>query len=340
MLEMLDVQPGDRILEIGAGTGYNAALLATLTGPGGRVTTVDLDEDIVAEARSRLRGTGFDQVRTVTGDGMAGFVQDSPFDKAIATVGVWDLPPTWWEQLAPGGRLVVPLRIRGFSRAVAFDRGLGSWGQGGFWRGGEMFECGFMPLRGPDAIPERNLTLRDRDGTALVTLRIDDGHPADLSEFTDALTHPFPAVWTGVIVPQAQSFEHLDFWLCDLPMCRVLLHGRQARAKGLPEPAYTYGSMGLFAESSFAYLIRRPADGNDQATGRPNTEIGIAAFGPRAAGVAERFTERVRAWQRDLPSVAALRLDAHPAGMSTVGAALMVIDKRHIQLRVHTTPAS
>jgi protein-L-isoaspartate(D-aspartate) O-methyltransferase len=339
MLEMLDVQPGERILEIGAGTGYNAALLATLTGSGGTVTTVDLDEDIVADARAHLHETGFGRIRAVAGDGTAGHAQDAPFEKAIATVGVWDLPPAWWEQLVPGGRLVVPLRIKGFTRVVAFGRGAGTWGDGGFWRGGEMFECGFMPLRGPGAVPERGISLRDSDGETVVTLRVDDGHPAVPAAFSEALAHPCPVVWTGAVVPLAE-FAHLDFWLCVLPMCRVLIHGRAARARGLPEPAYNYGSMGLFDEGSFAYLTRRPGDTTDPATGLPTIELGIAAYGRRAPAIADRFAERVRAWHHDVASLAGLRLDAHPSGAPGAELADMVIDKRHVQLRIHTIPST
>src|SRR3984893_11957908 len=68
MLEQLDVRPGQRVLEIGAGTGYNAALLAHLVGPTGRVVTVDIDDDIVAAARQHLDAAGCERVQVVCGD--------------------------------------------------------------------------------------------------------------------------------------------------------------------------------------------------------------------------------------------------------------------------------
>ncbi|MDQ7828157.1 MAG: DUF309 domain-containing protein [Armatimonadota bacterium] len=107
MLEQLDVRPGHRVLEIGAGTGYNAALLAALAGPTGRVTTVDLDEDIVQEARAHLADAGF-AAQVVCRDGWLGVEEDAPFDRIVATVGVWDLSPHWVEQLREGGVLVIP----------------------------------------------------------------------------------------------------------------------------------------------------------------------------------------------------------------------------------------
>jgi protein-L-isoaspartate(D-aspartate) O-methyltransferase len=111
MLGQLDPQPGDRVLEIGAGTGYNAALLAELVSDTGSVTTVDIHPDVTDHARHALAETGYDRVRVVTGDGALGEPDHAPYDKIIVTVGPWDLPPAWFDQLAPGGTLVVPLHF-------------------------------------------------------------------------------------------------------------------------------------------------------------------------------------------------------------------------------------
>jgi protein-L-isoaspartate(D-aspartate) O-methyltransferase len=85
MLEQLSVQPGDTILEIGAGTGYNAALLATLTGPSGHVTTVDVDDDLVTGARQHLASAGITNADAVLGDGALGYPPTAPYDRIIAT---------------------------------------------------------------------------------------------------------------------------------------------------------------------------------------------------------------------------------------------------------------
>src|SRR4051794_20264637 len=141
MLEQLDVQPGMRILEIGAGTGYNAALLAHLTGPSGRVVTIDIDTDVVDAARAAL-ATGYPQVEGLRGDGADGHAP-GPYDRIIVPAGAWDLPPAWWQQLAPSGRLVVPLRIiSGTSRAIAFDRH-----DDGHLVSRSMTTCGFLAMR-------------------------------------------------------------------------------------------------------------------------------------------------------------------------------------------------
>src|SRR5689334_12849024 len=99
MLEQLALEPGLRVLEIGAGTGYNAALMAHIVGEMGQVVTVDIDEDLVEDAREHLRATGFEQVQVVCADGGYGYPELAPFDRIILTVGAPDITPAWWAQL-------------------------------------------------------------------------------------------------------------------------------------------------------------------------------------------------------------------------------------------------
>ena len=146
MLEQLQVAPGMRILEIGAGTGYNAALLAYLAGAEGHVTTVDVDADLVARASGALANAGFPDVYVAQADGALGYPGGAPYDRVIATVGAWDLPLAWLDQLAPDGRLVVPLRLRGsVTRSIAFERDKSADDR---WRSVASEMCSFMPLRG------------------------------------------------------------------------------------------------------------------------------------------------------------------------------------------------
>ncbi|MBI3975327.1 MAG: methyltransferase domain-containing protein [Armatimonadetes bacterium] len=154
MIEQLDVQSGQRVLEIGAGTGYNAALLAYLVGLEGRVATVEIDADVADEARDHLRQAGFPQVRVVTDDGWFGSPEDGPFDRIEATVGVWDLSPRWVEQLHAGGVLVAPLWLRsGLQAAVALRK------ENSHLRSESVEPCGFMRLRGPGKGPEEYVTV-------------------------------------------------------------------------------------------------------------------------------------------------------------------------------------
>jgi protein-L-isoaspartate(D-aspartate) O-methyltransferase len=124
MLAQLDVRPGQPVLEIGSG-GYQAALLRELTGPGGSVTTLDIDPDVIGRARACLDRAGYGDVRTLCADGEFGAPEYGPFDKIIVAVQAWDIPPAWTEQLAPDGRLVTPLQTRGVSRSWALDREAG-----------------------------------------------------------------------------------------------------------------------------------------------------------------------------------------------------------------------
>lgn len=113
MLEAFDAQVGMRVLEIGAGSGYNAALLTHLVGEGGHVVTVDLEDFLVEKARRQLAAAGFGQVEVVQGDGALGYPPGAPFDRIVATVGLLEVPPAWPEQLAPGGKIVTPLYLGG-----------------------------------------------------------------------------------------------------------------------------------------------------------------------------------------------------------------------------------
>ncbi|MFE2869183.1 methyltransferase domain-containing protein [Embleya sp. NPDC059259] len=154
MLEQLAVRPGMRVLEIGTGSGYNAALLARLTGPEGEVVSVEVSAELAVAAARRLARLGT-RVDVRTGDGWVGVADRAPFDRIEATVGVPDLPPAWVEQLAPDGVLVAPMWLRpGLELAVAWRRGTG-----GMLVSTSVARCGFLQLRGPHAGPGRTHAL-------------------------------------------------------------------------------------------------------------------------------------------------------------------------------------
>lgn len=107
MLGLLGAEPGMSVLEIGTGTGYNAAILCHRLGDG-QVTSIDLDPGLVDEARARLAAIGY-RPDLRSGDGTAGVPDRAPFDRIVVTCAVDDFPPAWIAQLADGGRLVAPL---------------------------------------------------------------------------------------------------------------------------------------------------------------------------------------------------------------------------------------
>ncbi|MGQ0779118.1 MAG: methyltransferase domain-containing protein [Pseudonocardiales bacterium] len=110
MLNVLDVQPDHRMLEIGTGTGYNAALVAEQVGDH-RVSTIEVDPVLASQAHARLGEAGY-QPAVICGDGAAGHPPSAPFDRvlATATVRLGELPYPWVDQTTPGGRIVVPMR--------------------------------------------------------------------------------------------------------------------------------------------------------------------------------------------------------------------------------------
>jgi protein-L-isoaspartate(D-aspartate) O-methyltransferase len=118
MLEQAGIEPGHRVLEIGSG-GYNAALLSELAGESGEVTTIDIDPEVTERASVTLRAAGYDKVRVARTDGVEGWDAGAPYDRIVVTVTAGDIAPAWIDQLAPGGRIVVPLRIRGQTRSLA-----------------------------------------------------------------------------------------------------------------------------------------------------------------------------------------------------------------------------
>jgi len=107
MLAHCAAQPGQRVLEIGTGTGYNAALLAHRLGAG-NVVTIEIDSDLAQTARSALKAAGYDAVTVVSGDGAQGYPPAAPFDRVLSTAAVQQVPYSWVDQTRPGGLLITP----------------------------------------------------------------------------------------------------------------------------------------------------------------------------------------------------------------------------------------
>ncbi|MES4906434.1 MULTISPECIES: methyltransferase domain-containing protein [unclassified Streptomyces] len=143
MLEALEVRDGDSVLEIGTGTGYNAALLAHRLGED-RVTTVDIDPDLTDTARDHLAAAGYHPA-VVTGDGALGCPSRAPFDRIIATCAVTRLPPAWLGQCRSGALILAPLATGLIALRVADTR----HGEGRFL----TTPAYFVPLRGSEPPP-------------------------------------------------------------------------------------------------------------------------------------------------------------------------------------------
>ena len=310
MLEQLRPNPGDRVLEIGAGTGYHAALLRELVGPGGQVTTIDID----AQARTRLAAAGYPDVHVLAGDGALGVASRTPYDRIIVTAGAWDLPPAWWQQLADPGRIVVPLRWRGLTRTTAFEP------RDGTLTSLSMTMCGFIPMQGGDG--EHRLDLHED-----VTIYYDEDQPID-DRLRGVLDRPRHESWSGVTVGGNEPFDGV--WLrlstTEPGTCRIVMQPTAINS-GRATPAIPKLNPALAERDSLAYFtFRRIPDTNGLS------ELGAIGHGPDGQLLSDRITKHIHAWNQHRSATPTLV--AFPAGTPDrqLPAAASVINKRHTRL--------
>ena len=232
MLEQLALQPGQRVLEIGTGSGFNAALIASVVGPGGKVVTTDIQPDLVEHARERLDIAGYDWVQTVIGDGGYGYLEGAPYDRIILTVASDVITPPWREQLAPGGILVLPFGIVGPQNSVAFEK-----------RGEELVSvdikhCGFMPLQGAFALTQPLRTQLGPDPRLCLISEPGKELPVGADTIATWLSQEGQDWATGVTLARNELESGFSTWMG--------LHESQARQQpGLPA---TLAAMGDLAE--------------------------------------------------------------------------------------------
>ncbi len=320
MLEQLELQPGHKVLEIGAGTGYNAAIMAHIVGEAGQVTTIDLDDDIVQAARSHLTTAGFEQVRVVCGDGVAGYAANAPYDRIILTVGGWDISPHWLDQLAPGGRLLLPLSLNGPQLSVAFER------RRDHLISLSVAPCGFMRLRGPLAEVEATLQLGSEPG---LSLEFNTLPPAVAAETFYRWLSGRGRYWTtGTTATLRQVFSGLRLWLALHEPYPCLLIAQDS-AVDLGFVPYVFGADGekrirmtqaLAGESGIAILTYPPDSSaplalvTESGESPPPFELYVRGYGPDKA-VSRRLYEGIQSWDRQgQPGATGLRLRAYPRG--------------------------
>jgi protein-L-isoaspartate(D-aspartate) O-methyltransferase len=106
MTELLDLRPGDTVLEVGTGSGYQTAILAELAG---KVCSIEVIPELAAGAAAALAAQGYGTIELRTGDGGLGWPERAPFDAIIVTAAAPDIPSELLEQLRPGGRMAIPV---------------------------------------------------------------------------------------------------------------------------------------------------------------------------------------------------------------------------------------
>ena len=297
MLEQLQLQPGHRILEIGAGTGFNAGLMAHLVGKSGQVVTVDIDEDIVEGAREHLRSAGLDNVKVICGDGGMGYANDAPYDRIILTVGSWDIVPAWWEQLKPGGRLVLPLEIKGgIQSSIAFDK------KDAYLESVSVSGCSFISLRGAFSRPPNIVPLGPEPGLAIsadeVVINGDQVYRLLCGPSED-----FPSGVQGI--PGEVIYGGLGLWLSlhEPHLCVLSSEGELAN-RGIVPCFLTIQTVqklcvtgGLLGDEELCVFVRHPEPGSSsELTANPQSfEFFVRSYG-RGTRLAKQLIDQTRAW--------------------------------------------
>jgi protein-L-isoaspartate(D-aspartate) O-methyltransferase len=307
MLEQLDLSDGDNVLEIGAGTGYNAALLSHLVGATGLVTTLEIDEDVVAWARNNLERANVCNVELVHADGGLGYSPNAPYACVIATVGVWDLTPHWIEQLRDGGTLVAPLWFHTLQFSIAFEK------HGSTLISNSICPCGFMRLRGAFAGPETFLNI---DG---LTVGVEDAAKLDVLSLR-RLLESTPRERSLTQFPAASTRNLLDF---------MALHGEQliSLAKGEGKRFESEHALGLMSGDSS--LLVMSFDPEDWQHISPTAHI----FGDDSALL--RLGQLVVEWEAlGRPQLARTTITAAPNGAIPARANVNLIRKRCMEYQV------
>ncbi|GIG67799.1 methyltransferase, FxLD system [Phytomonospora endophytica] len=316
MLEQAEITPGMKVLEIGSG-GYNAALLAELVGPDGHVTTVDIDPDITDRARSCLNAAGYERVDVVTADAEHGVASNAPYDRIIVTVGAWDIPPAWLDQLTADGRIVVPLRFAGLTRSIAFDRtseGLASV---------NYYLSGFVAIQGAGEFNETLVSVTDD-----AVLRLDERAPKlDIAGLRAAFDSPRREYWSSAAFDLP---DELELFLVTSAPVVPLLHV----SAGLVESGAFAASAGrgvpvMIDGDSFAYRTKRA---NDAVGG---FESGVIAHGSNADQVAERYLQLLRDWATNHRRRGAAQIGYLPAtSLTDIPAGTWQAQKNHGRITV------
>jgi len=109
MCELLELNEGEKVLEVGTGCGYHAAVVAEIVGKSGRVISIEYIPELAERARATLKSLGYDNVEVVVGDGSKGYEKEAPYDKIYVTAAAPEIPKPLIEQLRAGGKMVIPV---------------------------------------------------------------------------------------------------------------------------------------------------------------------------------------------------------------------------------------
>lgn len=316
MLEQLALEPGHRVLEIGAGTGFNAALMAHIVGETGHIVTVDIDQDIVDDAKAHLATAGVLGVEAVCADGGYGWLPGAPYDRIILTVGADDIAPAWWAQLKPGGLLVLPLALGVSQLVIAFEK-VDDAKANQQLISRSIRHCRFIRLRGAFASEQSNQIL-DSNGECSITATLEAAAHFDVGSIYQWLHESHLAQTTGVFVTPQEATEGLGNWLLlREPVAALIIAAGHAAEQGLVPALTTYQifhsvqTVGLCSRQGMALLYLATQDAPTSAVGH-RCPVMIARYGS-CDELAEKLSDLVHEWEQiGRPQVTNMHVTAVP----------------------------
>jgi protein-L-isoaspartate(D-aspartate) O-methyltransferase len=142
MLDLLQLSPGHRVFELGAGSGWTAALMGRLVGPNGQVTSFEIIPELAQRAAEAVAALGITNVRIFGGDAGNGYPDGAPFDRVVFTAGAFELPRHCYEQVRDGGLLLIPIKTGGGDSLFLLRK------RGDHFESLESMSCGFVQVTG------------------------------------------------------------------------------------------------------------------------------------------------------------------------------------------------
>lgn len=295
MLEQLELKSGLKILEIGAGTGFNAALMAQITGKNGMVVTVDIDKDITNIARENLNSAGYSNVKVICKDGASGYEPEAPYDRIILTAGVWDINREWFDQLKPGGILLVPMVISIIDQmTIAFKR------VDDHLESTSISGCKFMELRGNYPKPVNRIEIGQSGQLMLCSKHI---FKLNKEDFYINSKYPWKDFSTGIKASMMEINRGLLPWLeiAEPKFCLLASAVEAVKILNLPVlPNYKGRSSpllyGLADKKNICFI--NFIEQETQKTDDPNLKLFILHvrnFGA-VESLAEQLVERITEW--------------------------------------------
>jgi protein-L-isoaspartate(D-aspartate) O-methyltransferase len=178
MLDMLQLDPGHRVFELGAGSGWNAALMGHLVAPEGSVYSLEIIPEVAQRAGATMKELGITNVNVIEGDGGEGYAEGAPYDRAIFTAGAYDLPHPFFEQIKEGGLFLVVIKSEGGGDTLVLLRK-----EHDHFESIDSVPCGFVQMRGKYQLDRLKPILLDE--------------LPEWSELKNKLIHTRPFWWGG-----------------------------------------------------------------------------------------------------------------------------------------------